>query len=103
MTHVSLTVDGLTIVLNAILALMVSCKLFIARRHAARLGPHMQELSTRYLTTIGMIIESALAWTVTGFVYLIAQLLKNDANIVLRGIFELTGVCVPKYHIQVMG
>jgi hypothetical protein len=88
MTYVSLTFDGLTIVLNAILALMVSFKLFTARRNAAKLGPQMKELSTRYLTTIGMVIESALAWTVTGFIFLIAQLLKSDAKIVLRGIFE---------------
>jgi hypothetical protein len=93
MTYVPLTFDGLTIVLNAILALMVSFKLFTARRNATRLGPQMTELRNRYLTTIGMVIESALAWTVTGLIFLISQLLKSEARVVLKSIFEITGVC----------
>jgi uncharacterized membrane protein YuzA (DUF378 family) len=90
---VSITFDGVTIGLNAILASMVSLKLVSARRSARKLGPHMNAVSSKYTTTIGLIIESALAWTIVGFAFLIAHLLDSDAVIVLRGIFEITGVC----------
>lgn len=87
--------DVVTLVLNAVLAIMISWKLQSARKRfvppTSRLGDS-GHFSARYLTTIGIVIESSLAWTLCGFLYTISRVMNSSAQEILESMFVISGV-----------
>jgi hypothetical protein len=75
--------DALSVALNILLAIMVIQRL---RRVAYS--------STRYLTIIGIITESTLAWALFGLLFTVARVVNNPTQEIFRGFFEITGVRV---------
>jgi hypothetical protein len=81
--------DALSVALNVILAIMVTQRL---RRVAYS--------STRYLTIIGIITESTLAWALFGLLFTVARVVNNPTQEIFRSFFEITGV---RMHISHVG
>lgn len=55
---------ALTLALNILLACMITGKLILARRDALALGERMAQPASQYLTTMTIVVESALMWIV---------------------------------------
>lgn len=85
--------DTTSVALNAILATMIGGKILRAQRDIVVLNERAKlEITTRYLSTIGIMVESAFAWSFFGLLFTVARSMNSPSHIILGGMFELSGV-----------
>jgi hypothetical protein len=80
------------VVLNAILAILITHKLIIARRDVPHYNNQLKHVSRQYRTTIGIIVESASAWTVIGLVMITLRATNSRFEVAFTGLFAITTV-----------
>jgi hypothetical protein len=85
--------DTTSVVLNAVLATMIGGRILRAQKDMTILNEQAQyQITTRYLTTIGIMVESAFAWTLFGLLFTVARSMNSPSHIIFGALFELSGV-----------
>jgi hypothetical protein len=69
-----------TLVLNLVLALMVIGKLVLTRKAMLAMGQHMIAPTAQYITTISIVVESALPWIVSTVLLVVSTFATAESN-----------------------
>lgn len=99
-TLISTSFDALSLSLNIILAAMIVSQIIVGQRTAIKKIPQRSTDGQigfhRYqLTTIGIITESAFAWTLFGLLFVVARITGTSSSswgLIFGALFELSGV-----------
>jgi hypothetical protein len=67
-----------TVILNLVLASMIIWKLLAARRALLRAGVAVAGSSAQFLTTVGLLVESALPWTLSIIALAVVAISSNQ-------------------------
>jgi hypothetical protein len=87
-----------SVALNAVLAVLITHKLLGARQSLLLYNNQLKHISRRYLTTIGVIVESASAWTIVGLVMIALRVTNSPAKLAFAGLFAITSVRPDTFH-----
>jgi hypothetical protein len=94
--------DIISVSLNIVLAAMMSIKLLSAHRLYRGLAAPTGHPGGQYLTVIGLIVESAIAWAFFGILFIVTFMTGMDESIIFRALFEATAVSFLRYVINII-
>jgi hypothetical protein len=95
-----------TLALNLVLAFMVIGKLVLTRKAMLAMGQHMIAATAQYITTINIVVESALPWIVSTALLVVSAFATTGSEdqknwpgmFVFAALYDLMGVSAPSIY-----